>query len=130
MTTIRQTHFYAGGAVWRADNLNDGATTPLEDLAGRNGKRDREASLEVLSGPDGNRYVRIPQGTTAQRPSSPAAGYLRFNTTLAAPEVWTGTAWRALNLTAAVVSFSTLNSNGDVGTNAHQISRGNHNHNP
>ena len=68
MTTIRQTHFYGGGAVWRADNLNDGATTPLEDLAGRNGKRDREASLEVLSGPDGNRYVRIPQGTTGQRP--------------------------------------------------------------
>ena len=128
MTTIRQTHFYGGGAVWRASNLNDGATTPLEDLAGRNGKRDREASLEVLSGPDGNRYVRIPQGTTGQRPSNPAAGYLRFNTTLDVTEFYTGSVWRPLNLTAAVVNFSNLDGNGDVGVNANQVSFGNHTH--
>ena len=33
-----------------------------------------------------------PTGTTAQRPTG-VAGYLRFNTTLAKPEVYNGTAW-------------------------------------
>ena len=128
MTTIRQTHFYGGGQVWRASYLNDNANDPINDLAGKNGKRDREASLEVLSGPDGNRYLRLPTGTTVQRPGSPQVGYLRFNTTTGAPEFWNGTAWRALNLTAAVVNFANLNANGDVGENADQISRGNHTH--
>ena len=33
-------------------------------------------------------FVRVPHGTTAQRPSSPAAGYMRFNTTLGTLEQW------------------------------------------
>ena len=118
MTTIRQTHFYGGGAVWRAENLNGGATTPLEDLAGKNGKRDREASLEVLSGPDGNRYVRIPQGTTGQRPSNPAGGLpavqhdagrhgVLYRHGMAAAEPYRGRGKLCSN----------LNANGDVGTN-------------
>ena len=117
MTTIRQTHFYGGGAVWRAEQPErcGATTTPSTTLAGKNGKRDREASLEVLSGPDGNRYIRLPTGTTAQRPTSPGLGYLRFNTTIGAPEFWNGTAWRALNLTAAIVTYGNLNANGDVG---------------
>jgi len=35
----------------------------------------------------------LPTGTTGQRDASPAAGYLRFNSTLTKPEVYTGTAW-------------------------------------
>lgn len=35
----------------------------------------------------------IPSGTTAQRPSSPATGYMRFNTDLGKAEVWNGTVW-------------------------------------
>ena len=128
MTTISLTHFYGSGAVWRASDLNDGANGPIKDLAGKNGAKGREASLEVLSGASGDRYVRLPTGSTAQRPGSPQAGYLRFNTTLGAPEFWSGTAWRPLNLTAAVVNFANLNGNGDVGVNANQISRGNHTH--
>ena len=128
MTTIGLTHFYGSGAVWRASDLNDGANDPINDLIGKNGAKGREASLEVLSGASGDRYVRLPTGTTAQRPASPAVGYLRFNTTIGAPEFWSGTAWRALNLTAAVVSYANLNANGDVGTNANQVSRGNHTH--
>lgn len=36
----------------------------------------------------------IPSGTTAQRPSSPDSGYIRFNTTINAIEVYDGTSWR------------------------------------
>ena len=128
MTTISLTHFYGSGAVWRASDLNDGANDPINDLIGKNGVKGREASLEVLSGATGDRYVRLPTGTTAQRPGSPQVGYLRFNTTISAPEFWNGTAWRALNLTAAVVNFANLNSNGGVGVNANQIALGNHGH--
>lgn len=35
----------------------------------------------------------IPKGTTAQRPGSPATGHFRFNTSLAWPEWYTGSAW-------------------------------------
>ena len=37
--------------------------------------------------------AQIPTGTTGQRDGSPAAGYLRFNSTLSKPEVYNGTAW-------------------------------------
>ena len=30
--------------------------------------------MEILSGPSGDRYIRLPQGTTGQRPSEPGAG--------------------------------------------------------
>ena len=35
----------------------------------------------------------IPAGTTAQRPSSPSAGYIRMNTTLSKMEMYNGSAW-------------------------------------
>lgn len=35
----------------------------------------------------------LPAGSTAQRDSSPSAGYLRYNSTLAKPEVYNGSAW-------------------------------------
>lgn len=40
--------------------------------------------------------LQLPTGTTAQRPSSPAAGYMRWNTTNASLEYYTGTAWETL----------------------------------
>lgn len=35
----------------------------------------------------------LPVGTTAQRPASPVAGQIRFNTTTGAVEVYSGSAW-------------------------------------
>ena len=37
--------------------------------------------------------LKLPAGTTAQRPSSPAPGDTRWNTTLAQQEIYTGLAW-------------------------------------
>jgi hypothetical protein len=36
---------------------------------------------------------KLPVGTTAERDGSPAAGYLRFNSTLSKPEIYNGSAW-------------------------------------
>ena len=38
-------------------------------------------------------YLQIPTGTTAQRPSSPSAGYIRFNTTTTKLEAYDGSSW-------------------------------------
>ena len=43
-------------------------------------------------------YLKIPTGTTAQRPSSPAAGYIRFNTTVGKTEVYDGTSWSQIGV--------------------------------
>ena len=38
-------------------------------------------------------FIRIPQGTTAQRPGSPTAGMIRFNTSFNITEYWNGSNW-------------------------------------
>jgi hypothetical protein len=49
-------------------------------------------------------YLKIPTGTTAQRPSSPVAGYIRFNTTIAAIETYDGTEWVEIGLSPPTFS--------------------------
>ena len=53
-------------------------------------------------------FVRVPHGTTAQRPSSPAAGYLRFNTTLGTLEQYnTNTSnWAAIDSPPVITSVA------------------------
>jgi len=51
-------------------------------------------SLEVISGATGSEI--LPTGTTGQRDVSPAAGYLRFNTTSTEFEGYNGTAWSSV----------------------------------
>ena len=38
-------------------------------------------------------HFKLPVGTTAQRPSSPFAGSIRFNSELLQVEVWNGSDW-------------------------------------
>jgi len=47
-----------------------------------------------------NTYIRVPIGTTAQRPASPATGMFRYNTTNVTFEGYTGTAWSRLGSTS------------------------------
>ena len=51
-------------------------------------------SLEVISAATGSEI--LPTGTTGQRDVSPAAGYLRFNTTSTEFEGYNGTAWSSV----------------------------------
>jgi hypothetical protein len=43
-----------------------------------------------------NQSFKIPVGTTLERPSSPSVGMIRYNTTLAQYEGWTGSYWQTL----------------------------------
>lgn len=48
----------------------------------------------------------VPVGTTAQRPSSPVVGTIRFNTTDAKPEYWTGAEWKGFTLQTYSAEFT------------------------
>ena len=54
----------------------------------------------------GNAYIRVPVGTTAQRPSTAAAGMLRFNSTLGKLEQYDGTTWTAITSPPVVNSIT------------------------
>jgi hypothetical protein len=54
--------------------------------------------------------VKIPVGTTAQRPASPVAGDFRFNSTTTDAEVYNGSAWKSFN----PVESSALTANGFI----------------
>ena len=56
-----------------------------------------------LSGTEG---VTLPAGTTAERPSSPASGVFRFNTTTDVMEYYDGDAWQTLGNAPGVTSIS------------------------
>ncbi len=52
------------------------------------------ATLVSKDAPTGAAF--LPVGTTAQRPSSPSAGFLRYNTTLNTLEVYDGAVWQSV----------------------------------
>ena len=61
---------------------------------------DAVTSPKIGHNPDfDGQYVRVPHGTTAERPGSPAAGFLRFNTTIGTLEQWNTTtnSWQAID---------------------------------
>jgi len=50
-------------------------------------------------------YFDLPSGTTAQRPSSPNTGYVRYNTTEGAYEVYDGLVWTRLSTSSYPYTF-------------------------
>jgi len=48
---------------------------------------------ELLAGQSSTDSIDIPVGTTAQRPSSPTSGNMRYNTTTNSLEIYNGSAW-------------------------------------
>jgi hypothetical protein len=51
--------------------------------------------------------VKIPVGTTAQRPATPVAGDLRFNSTITDAEVYNGSNWSSISQPKVYVIFGT-----------------------
>ena len=124
------THTFVHLEVSSASVLNDSVKGPIDYLIGRDiGSDDAieiEDSVEILSGANGGHYLRLPQGSTGQRPTG-AAGLLRLNTTLGGLDYHDGSGWEQ-PLTPDLVTFATLDGNGDVGTNANQLAEGDHSH--
>jgi hypothetical protein len=53
-------------------------------------------------------YLQLPSGTTAQRPVSPNAGYIRWNTTTSTVELYTGISWIEWETTSPLYVTSNL----------------------
>tara|TARA_B100000902_G_scaffold348814_1_gene356997 strand:+ start:560 stop:2239 length:1680 start_codon:yes stop_codon:yes gene_type:complete len=49
---------------------------------------------DLLAFTDSTGFLKLPVGTTAERPGSPATGYIRFNTTNSSLEGFDGTNWK------------------------------------
>ena len=123
------THDFVHLEISSASVLNTSVNGPLNYLIGRDlGSDDSielEDSLEILSS-SGDRYLRLPQGTTGQRPTG-KAGMLRLNTTAGQIDSHDGVNWGQL-LTSTSVTFETLDTNGDVGNSSTQVAVGDHGH--
>lgn len=48
----------------------------------------------------GDQYVTIGVGTTAERPASPVQGMTRYNTSLSITEIYDGTLWSPISVSA------------------------------
>jgi len=53
-------------------------------------------------------YLQLPTGTTAQRPSSPSAGYMRYNTTDNVVEVYSSGEWKTITYDGGVLTTTNL----------------------
>lgn len=92
-------------------NIIANSATPLADVA---------ASITSTSVCDHSNtstgYFDLPAGTTAQRPSSPNVGMVRYNTTLGFLEQYTADGWQGVAPPPAITSVSPTTYNGESGT--------------
>ena len=80
-----------------------------------NGALGSNTALDI-SGAGGTGAAQIPSGTTAQRPSSPTVGYLRFNTETGSLENYTANGWFKVSVQQpSISSISGSIYNGKIG---------------
>lgn len=75
-------------------------TVKLTGVSGNDGDGNKTVGLNI----DGTAFLRIPVGTTNQRPTTASAGYVRFNTTMSKMEVYNGATWSAVGAAAPEVT--------------------------
>ena len=90
--TVRTPHVFVGGSTTSPDHFNS-LSDAIEDRAGRNGPVELEGPVRVLDG-TGNRYVAIPAGTTAQRPTTFVGIPFRYNSSSNELEWFANGEWR------------------------------------
>lgn len=64
----------------------------------------------------GQNYVKVPSGTTAERPANPADGYIRYNTTIQYLEYYSNGTWAAVAPPPSITGVSPATFNGEQGT--------------
>lgn len=81
----------AGQKVGVAGELTVSGISVLQSKVTASGDIDVGGYLNSV----GTGAIKLPVGTTAERPATPAAGQLRYNSTLDTAEVYSGTEWKA-----------------------------------
>jgi hypothetical protein len=100
------------------DTLTTGGATNIGGTLAVAGTVSAAADVQFT----GTGRVKVPTGTTAQRPASPSAGSLRFNTTLGFLENYNGTEWRLVSPDPTPAQVS---DQANTSTGYFQIPRGN-----
>ena len=70
-----------------------------------------ETKARFLADLIGSNHIDVPEGTTAQRPSNPNTGYLRFNTTLNQLEQYNTDGWQGISPPPTITSTDVTNLN-------------------
>jgi len=98
INTAFQPHIDTSTSLFRIRNAANNAYITLGNISQENfGHADLTGA--TFTGPIINNYtsaLRLPVGTTAQRPGSPAAGDIRFNSTTTEAEIYNGTIFTAV----------------------------------
>jgi hypothetical protein len=96
------------GAVAAADIVSVSNTAISGNIISSQIAPDQTLNGNVTFG--GTGFLKLPIGTTAQRPTSNAAGYIRFNTSLGYPEWYdaNNSSWTTFTLTSALYAVPYL----------------------
>ena len=100
------------------------ASLNVEDLtdnrvvfAGSQGELEDDANLTFdgsVFDIDTDAAIGLPRGPTAQRPTAPRPGYIRFNTDTNVTELWDGTSWSEVGSGSVTEAFTTISVNGQT----------------
>jgi hypothetical protein len=91
------------GTTLVIDNISSGTNNDLTITADGTG-------IVKITGNDG---IRIPYGTTAQRPSTPVSSTFRYNSDLGYPEIYNGVIWEVVGPAAfAALTSQTITGDG------------------
>lgn len=104
----------------KTGSIEDGtiATADLAAGAVTTAKIDTAYTTSITTNPvfSGTGSATLPSGTTEQRPASPVAGMLRYNTTTGYLEQYNATGWTSIASAPIVTSVSPTTFNGNSGT--------------
>jgi hypothetical protein len=93
-------------------------TNIIEDSNVTESKIDSAFVTSINTNPQlsGTGSLKIPVGTTGQRPASPAVGMLRYNTTTGYFETYSGSGWGSIATPPAITTVTPSTYNGESGT--------------
>jgi hypothetical protein len=114
----------SGYAVAINGNLTASGTLSVSSTSTLNGDVTAGANLTVtgLATFNSTEALKLPVGTTVQRPASPVAGQTRYNSTLSAMEVYNGTSWDAVPVAGTSLTLpNTVNFTGTIQYNGTAI---------
>ena len=77
-------------------------STNLRSIAGKGVKYDVNDIVQM----DSDKAMLVPKGTSAERPSSAADGYIRYNTDDNRVEIYSGTEWTQLGGTGSGLNYA------------------------
>ena len=129
MPPISRSKRWAAAEVLFHSDMNLYISDPIDDISGDNGIPEFRGLLRVLPGSRGDRSMLITNILTAT-PTGGSRGEIRVSRIGGQVRYWyrTSVGWETMETNTRVVTYETLDANGDVGTTAGTFAIGDHSH--